>query len=166
MDIAITCTAPSKTFNLAGLQISNIFIKHNNIRKEFKREMARSGYSQLNIMGLVACKASYEFGEEWLEDLKIYLEGNLNYIRDFLEAYLPKVTLVEPQGTYLLWLDFSKYELSDSKVNDKMVNGAKVWLDSGKMFGESGKGFQRINIACPRSIVVEGMEKIRTEFSQ
>ena len=85
--------------------------------------------------------------------------------RDFLNEYLPKVTLVEPEGTYLIWLDFSQYELSDKEINDKMVNGAKVWLDNGKMFGESGKGFQRINIASPKALIVEAMEKIKNEFN-
>lgn len=163
-DITITATAPSKTFNLAGLQISNVFIKNVRIKKEFKREIERSGYSQLNIMGIIACKAAYQYGEEWLEELKLYLEGNLNFVREQLNTYLPKVKLVEPEGTYLVWLDFSEYQLSDEELNKRMVHGAKVWLDGGTMFGQSGSGFQRINIASPRKLIKEGMSRIIKEF--
>lgn len=163
-DITITATAPSKTFNLAGLQISNVFVKNVRIKKEFRREIARSGYSQLNIMGIIACKAAYEHGEEWLEELKLYLQSNLTYIREQLSEHLPKVKLVEPEGTYLVWLDFSEYNLSDIDLNKKMVHGAQVWLDDGTMFGKSGTGFQRINIASPRKLIEEGMNRIIEEF--
>ena len=150
---SIICTAPSKTFNLAGLQVSNIFIPNREIRNKFKEAMKRTGYSQLNTMGLVACQAAYEHGAPWLEELNEYLEGNLEFIRDFLTKRLPQIKLVEPEGTYLVWLDFKELNLSEVELEDLIVNKAKLWLDGGTMFGREGEGFQRMNIACPRSIL-------------
>jgi len=151
--ISILCTAPSKTFNLAGLQVSNIFIANMNIKKKFQEEIVRSGYSQLNTMGLIACQAAYEKGALWLDELKEYLEGNLEFIRTFLKEYLPRVKLVEPQGTYLVWLDLHALDLSEKELEVLIANHAKLWLDHGTMFGSEGEGFQRINIACPRAIL-------------
>lgn len=147
----VICTAPSKTFNLAGLQVSNIFIANDEIRKKFREELMRSGYSQPNTMGLVACQAAYEHGAQWLDELIEYLEGNISYIRKFLAERLPQIKLVEPQGTYLLWLDFNQLNLSEKELNDLIVNKAKLWLNEGTTFGSEGKGFQRLNIACPRA---------------
>ena len=152
-DITITCTAPTKTFNLAALQISNIFIKDQKMRRQFKNELSKSGYSQLNIMGIVACKAAYSEGHEWLLELKKYLEGNLAFIREFLAEKLPQVKLVEPEGTYLVWLDFRALGLTYHQLEDLIVHQAKLWLDAGEMFGAGGEGFERINIACPRAIL-------------
>ncbi len=147
----ITCTAPSKTFNLAGLQISNILIPNRGIRNQFQQELVRTGYSQLNTAGLVACQAAYEGGRPWLEELKRYLTGNLDFVRSFLNERLPEVRLVEPQGTYLLWLDFRSLGLSADRLEDLVTNQSKLWLDRGELFGEEGAGFERINIACPRA---------------
>lgn len=159
-DMTITGTAPSKTFNLAGLQISNIFIKNQEIRRKFKKEIEKSGYSQLNTMGLVACQAAYEYGQDWLEQLREYLSGNLAYIRSYLEQRIPKIKLIEPEGTYLAWLDCSGLKLSDAELEDMVVNRAKLWLDGGLMFGEEGSGFQRMNIACPRKILERAMKQL------
>lgn len=160
-DITVTCTAPSKTFNLAGLQISNIFIENAELRKRFQKEVARTGYSQVGLFGLIACQAAYEEGHEWLEELKAYLYENLLFVRSFLKEQVPEVKLVEPEGTYLLWLDFRGLSLSGEQLEDLIVKKAKLWLDSGRMFGPDGEGFQRINIACPRSVLVRAMEQLR-----
>ena len=161
-NIAITCTAPTKTFNLAGLQILNIFIENKDIRRRVKEEIEKSGYSQLNIMGIIACKAAYSHGDEWLTQLKAYLADNLNFIRNFIDKKLPQVRLIEPEGTYLVWLDFNALGLSDRELDNMITNKAMLWLDSGNMFGVGGEGFQRINIACPRSI----LEKAFTQLEQ
>ena len=153
LDNTILCTAPSKTFNLAGLQVSNIFIANKEIRRKFRKEIQKSGYSQLNAMGLIACQAAYENGAPWLDELKVYLEENLNFIRSFLEERLPQIKLVEPEGTYLVWLDFQEMKLTEEELEDLIVNKANLWLDRGTMFGMEGKGFQRINIACPRALL-------------
>ena len=155
--IAVTCTAPSKTFNLAGLQISNIFIASGDIRSKFRQEIARSGYSQMNTMGIAACRAAYAKGGEWLAQLKEYLAGNLNFLSGFLQEKLPSIRLVEPEGTYLAWLDCSGLGLDSQKLEDLIVNRAQLWLDSGTMFGAGGEGFQRVNIACPRIILQQSL---------
>ena len=157
---SIICTAPSKTFNLAGLQISNIFIKNDYLRQKIKKELTMSGYSQLNTIGLVACQAAYQYGEEWLCDLKSYLYSNLEYTREYLKSNLPGVKLIEPQGTYLVWLDFTYLNLSKKEMEDLIVHKAKLWLDPGHIFGVSGKGFERINIACPLSILKKALEQL------
>lgn len=156
-DMTITCTSPTKTFNLAGLQISNIFIPDSDIRRKFATEIAKSGYSQLNIAGITACKAAYSEGHDWLEQLRDYLTGNLNFIRDFLRERLPKVKLVEPEGTYLIWLDCRDLNLNDKELDELIVHKAGLWLDAGPMFGPSGEGFQRVNIACPRSVLEKAL---------
>lgn len=156
----ITCTSPSKTFNLAGLQISNIFIQNESLRRRFRHEMLCAGYDEPNIMGYIACKAAYEHGEEWLEGLLQYLAGNLALVREFVRDRLPGIRLVEPEGTYLVWLDCSGLGLDDKALDELIVHKAKLWLDAGTMFGECGSGFQRINIACPRSIVQEALLRI------
>ncbi len=159
-DITITCTAPSKTFNLAGLQISNIFINNQTLRQKFNQQMAKSGYSQVNIMGIVACQAAYNHGQQWLDQLKIYLAGNLSLIRSFLQEKLPQIKLVEPEGTYLLWLDFKALELDSNQLNQLITNKAKLWLNAGETFGLGGTGFQRINIACPRSTIEKALHQL------
>jgi cysteine-S-conjugate beta-lyase len=156
----ITCTAPSKTFNLAGLQVSNIFIPNEAVRQKLKLEIAKSGYSQLNTLGLAACKAAYEYGEPWLTQLKAYLLGNLNYMRDFLREKLPMIKLIEPQGTYLVWLDFKELQLSKKEMEELIVHRAKLWIYPGSIFGPEGEGFERINIACQRQTLVKAMEQL------
>ncbi|MCM1121147.1 MAG: pyridoxal phosphate-dependent aminotransferase [Eubacterium sp.] len=158
--ISIICTAPSKTFNLAGLQISNIFISDPQIREAFKRQMMAVGYSQVNMIGLHACKAAYETGREWLEELKVYLRGNLDYVRSYLEENLPQIKLIEPEGTYLIWLDCRELGLREEELEHLIVQEAKLWLDAGTIFGEAGAGFERINIACPRVVLEEAMARL------
>lgn len=160
----ILCTAPTKTFNLAGLQVSNIFIPNEEIREKFQLELWNTGYSLINIMGLVACQSAYEKGQDWLNRLKKYLVDNINYVDAFLKEKLPKVKLIYPEGTYLLWLDFNELNLSDDKIEELMLKEAKLWLDNGKLFGNSGKGFQRINIALPREKLKTALENLEKTF--
>ena len=157
----VLCTAPSKTFNLAGLQNSNIFIPDESLRTKFSDEIAKSGYSQLNTMGLAATKAVYNDGHDWLAELRGYLQGNLEFIKTFLAKNIPRVRLVEPEGTYLVWLDFSGYGLPHDKLDDMLLNQAGVWFGSGTSFGTGGEGFWRVNIACPRARLEEAMERVR-----
>ena len=159
--ISVTLTAPTKTFNLAGLQISNIFISNHELRNRFKAELTASGYSQPNVMGITACKAAYEQGGPWLEELKQYLHGNLQSIKSFLQDNLPKVRLIQPEGTYLCWLDMRDLNLPHTDVSHLVVEKAKLWLDEGTMFGTGGEGFQRINIACPRSVLERALTQLR-----
>ena len=159
-DISVTCTAPSKTFNLAGLQTSNIFIPNRELRHRFRKAVDQAGYSQLNTMGLVACRAAYEEGGEWLEQLKGYLQENLVFARDYIANNLPGIHLIEPEGTYLIWLDLRELGLTEAEREDLIVNKAKLWLDRGAIFGEDGEGFERINIACPRATLQEAFDRL------
>lgn len=159
-DITITCTSPSKTFNLAGLQVSNIFIANEALRKQFSREIAKTGYSQLNTLGLVACECAYRGGRQWLEQLKQYLKDNHEFVREYLERNLSMVHIVEPEGTYLLWLDFRELGLSGKELEYLIVNKAGLWLDAGDIFGSCGEGFERVNIACPRTVLQEALQRL------
>jgi cystathionine beta-lyase len=160
LERTVTCTAPSKTFNLAGLQISNIFIPNPDVRKKFQKEVTKTGYSQLNTAGLIACQAAYEGGGLWLDELKQYLADNLDFVRSFLNERLPEIKLVEPQGTYLIWLDFRCLGLSAGQLEDMLANRAKLWLDCGSLFGAEGEGFERVNIACPRATLEAAFSKL------
>ena len=165
LDHMIICTAPSKSFNLAGLQLSHIFIPDEKVREQFSREIHIIPYDESGILALAAGRAAYEKGGDWLDELKIYLEGNVAYIREFLRDNLPKVKLIEPEGTYLVWLDFSAYDMTPEELEHKMFHEAKLWLDDGRMFGEEGAMFERVNIACPRSIVVKAMNQLKDAFA-
>lgn len=158
---SIICTAPSKTFNLAGLQVSNIFIPNEHIRKTFVKGMERTGYSQLNTMGLVACQSAYQYGGDWLKQLKTYLSGNLEYVRNYLREDFPQIKLIEPQGTYLIWLDCKELGLTQKELDRIITFESKLWLDSGTMFGTEGEGFQRVNIACPRDILASALMRLQ-----
>lgn len=162
----ITCTAPSKTFNLAGLQVSNIWIANPKLREKFKKQIAAAGYSQLNTLGLTACEAAYRYGGEWHAELLGYLKSNLNFLREFLQTRLPEVKLIEPEGTYLVWLDFGSLGLTEEQREELLTKKAGIWLDSGVIFGAAGEGFERINIACPRSILKDALERIERAVRQ
>lgn len=159
-DFTITCTAPSKTFNLAGLQNSNIFIPNRQLRHAYKKELSACGCGGTNCMGMAACQAAYEAGADWLEQLKQYLAGNLAYIRQFLREKLPDIALIEPEGTYLVWLDLRKLGLTEQQQRQLIVQDAKLWLDTGTLFGQGGEGFERINIACPRATIEQAMQRL------
>lgn len=160
-DISITCTSPSKTFNLAGLMMSNIFIANRELRHNFRRELDAAGISQLGIMGLVACEAAYKNGEVWYQAMLSYVKENIAFTKEFVEKNLPGVTMIDLEGTYLVWLDFRKTGLSVDELEHRVIHKAKLWLDSGKIFGECGNGFQRINVACPRSILEDALNRIK-----
>ncbi|MDR2387663.1 MAG: pyridoxal phosphate-dependent aminotransferase [Deltaproteobacteria bacterium] len=159
-ELSLILTAPSKTFNLAGLQTSNVFISNAELRRKFKSEISRSGFSQLNALGLAACQSAYDHGEPWLTALLDYLEKNLALCRDFFKDRLAPLHLIETQGTYLIWIDFSPLGLSHDQVNKLVIEKAQLWLDEGTMFGATGALFQRMNIACPRSVLQEALERL------
>lgn len=160
--MSIVATSASKTFNLAGLQFSTCFIKNPSLKKKFNDERDKTGYDEPSLMGFTATQAAYENGLEWLIELKQHLKNNLEFLRSYLAKNLPKVHLIEPEGTYLIWLDFNEYGLSDSELDDLIVNKAKVWLDRGTMFGLEGEGYQRINIATPRPLLEEALNRIKS----
>ncbi len=164
-NITVTCSSLSKTFNLAGGQVSNIIIKNPELRSKFRHEIDASGYSQLNLFGLVATIEAFKNGHVWYNAMIDYVRRNIEFARGYIERNLPKVRMINHEATYLIWLDFRAYGLSAKELDDIIVNKCKLWLDSGRIFGESGKGFQRINVACPRSVLVEALRRLTKALS-
>jgi cysteine-S-conjugate beta-lyase len=156
---SIVCMAPSKTFNLAGLSASSIIIPDKKLRDAFQQAQAGMVHGP-NLFGLVAMEAAYKYGDEWLEQLLDYLQGNLDFTLYYFKKNIPKIVPVKPQGTYLLWLDCRALKLDDKGLSDFMKSKAMIGLDDGAMFGAGGSGFERMNIACPRSILAEALSRL------
>lgn len=147
-DFSIICTAPSKTFNLAALHTSNIIIADKKLREAYLNEKQMTGVQSPNIFGLEACEAAYTYGEAWLDELLVYLEGNLNFMKDFINQYIPQIKVVEPEGLYLVWVDMRNLQMNNETLEKFMLEKAHLWLDEGYIFGQGGEGFERFNIAC------------------
>ncbi len=160
-NLTVTCTAPGKTFNIAGLQISNIFIPNEELRRKFIKEVDAAGYSQLNTLGIVGGEAAYRYGHEWYEAMLAYVESNIQYFKTYLEENIPQVHLIQPEGTYLLWVDCRDLHLSEEELEDLIINKANLWLDSGSIFGNVGSGFQRFNAACPRAVLTQALDQFK-----
>ncbi|MEE9379156.1 MAG: MalY/PatB family protein [Candidatus Lokiarchaeia archaeon] len=155
------CTAPSKTFNIAGLQTSNLIIPDIRKREAFTNTIVNiNGVMSPNVFGIVALIAGYDEGEEWLDQVLKYIEANFKFLKEFVSENLPDVDFIEPEGTFLAWLDFRKLGMNNEELREVMLKKAKVALDDGKIFGPGGEGFQRINIACPRSLLKQCMIRI------
>jgi len=156
---SITCMSPSKTFNLPGLEISSIIIPDKKLRDDFTS--TRTGIlPNPNLFGYVALEAGYRYGDEWLQQVLDYLQENLDFVKMFIEERIPRIKVTEHQGTYLLWLDFRELGLDNDSLRIFMREKAKVGLNEGHTFGESGSGFLRMNFACPRSILEEALTRI------
>ena len=156
----IVCMAPSKTFNLAGLHASSIIIPNDKLRESFIE--AKAGISSPNLFGLVAMEAAYRNGDDWLEQLLDYLQGNLEFTLEYFIQNIPKIKVLKPQATYLLWLDCRSLGLDDMALRSFMREKARVGLDDGFLFGAGGSGFQRMNIACPRDLLQEALHRIES----
>lgn len=157
---SMVCTAPSKTFNLAGLQTSNVLIPNAKVRKCLEDELMDMGQENINRMGLIACEAAYRGGEEWLTQLLSYLQGNLALVREFCQKEMPEIKLIEPEGTYLAWLDCRGMNMTEEEMETFFSEEAKVWLDPGSHSGEEGIGFMRFNMASPHSVVEKALKQI------
>lgn len=157
----IVCMSPSKTFNLAGLGVSSIIIPDRKLRDSFVNTMAGI-LPGPNLFGLTALEAAYRHGDEWLKQILQYLQGNLNFTIEYFEHKIPVIKLIKPQGTYLIWLDCRGLGMDSLALRSFMREQARVGLDDGFLFGASGAGFQRMNIACPRSILVEALKRIES----
>jgi len=163
---SVICTAPSKTFNLAGLQTSCIIIPNGELRRRFEETLESNGLFGMNTFGAVALQAAYDHGEEWLEQMFEYVEGNLEYLKVYIAENIPQIEVIQPEGTYLVWLDCRRLQLEKMDLKRLMYEQAKVYLDEGFIFGPEGEGFERINIACPRKILVEALDRIREAISE
>ncbi|WP_405329720.1 MalY/PatB family protein [Fibrobacter sp.] len=158
---SITVTAPTKTFNLAGVQISHTFVKNPVIRRALRYQINATGYSQVSIQGIVAAEAAYSKGDVWLDALLKYIKGNIDYTENFVRNNLEGVKLVPMEATYLAWLDFNGAGLTSEQVDSLVLRKAKLWLNSGTKFGKTGAGFQRLNLACPRSTLAEALNRLK-----
>ncbi|MCR5742909.1 MAG: pyridoxal phosphate-dependent aminotransferase [Lachnospiraceae bacterium] len=163
-EFTITATSPSKTFNLAGAQQSNIFIPNRDLKHRFVDEYDVSGLDEPNILGIATTQAAYSHGDEWYEAVWKYIKGNIDYAREYVESELPGVRLVPTEGTYLIWLDFSGTGLDQQALEETIVGRARLWLDSGRIFGRTGAMFERINVACPRSVLTEALHRIKNSL--
>jgi cystathionine beta-lyase len=156
-DTIITCTAPSKTFNTAGMQISNVIIQNKTLKKKWRTQI---GVEFPAPLAITAVKAAYTQCDDWLAQLLDYLDSNFLFMETFLKKHLPKARFIIPQGTYLGWIDFSDYGYKDEELATLLLKKAHVLLESGTIFGPEGTGFQRINVACPRATLEQGLQQI------
>ena len=163
---SMMCTAPSKTFNLAGMATSNLFIPDPEMRRKFRSELLDVGQQNMNRLGLFACRAAYEGGGEWLDQLIGYLAGNLALVRDFCKNRVPQIQLVEPEGTYLAWLDCRELGMTDDELMAFFSDDAKVWLDPGTHSGEQGSGFMRFNLGSSRSVIAQALDQIEAAWKK
>lgn len=161
---SITAHAASKTFNIAGMATSTIIIPNDKLRAKYVAFVDSTEVNLGNIFGKVATKAAMEKGEEWLQQLLKYIQDNINYVVDYINKELPKIRVHRAEATYMLWLDFSEYGLENKELNHKMIFEAGLGLNNGKEFGKQGEQCLRINLACPRKIVEEAMERIKKVF--
>jgi cystathionine beta-lyase len=157
----ITCISPAKSFNVAGLTTAAIIIKNSHLRKMMSDRIEKLHLYLGNSFGIEAVIAAYRDSEEWLEALLAYLDQNRRYLRDYIGRELPQLSMIQPESTYLAWLDFSKLELDDSALFEFLTNKARIALDPGRKFGIDGSGYSRLNFGCPRSLLVEAMERLK-----
>ncbi len=161
----ITCFSPTKTFNIAGLQASFATFPREEEWKMVDEELGRLDVKRNSPFSLVGFEAAYTKGEEWLEELLIHLDGNMDYVVNFVKERIPEIKVRKSEGTYLMWLDFSGLGMTKEELSLFMQKEAKIALDDGFWFGENGAGFERMNIACPRYMVEEGMTRIEKAIS-
>jgi cystathionine beta-lyase len=157
---SITCTSPSKTFNLAGLQSANVLIPNRRLREEYSRQLDRNAFELVNVLGMVAAEAAYSHGEPWLEEMLAYLRANQRHFADELRKAAIGIDVLPVDALYLAWMDCRRFMSDADELNRFFLTKAKVWLDNGPKFGVEGEGFMRINLACPRSTVDDALERI------
>lgn len=157
---SIICTAGSKTFNIAGIRASNIIIADPERRERYQKTLDSSGLGSLNLFGTIALETAYNEGEEWLEQLLAYIQGNFDFMCRYLDEHVPEISVVPLEGTYLAWLDCRELGLEDRALRNLMLKQARVYLDDGYIFGPGGSGFERLNLACRRAVLAEALERI------
>lgn len=160
-DNCVVLNSPSKAFNIAGLQIANIICADAAVRRRIDRAVNINEVCDVNPFGVLALQAAYTAGEEWLDELNAYIHGNYELVKDFVAAEMPKLKVVRMEGTYLVWLDVMGLESTSDELTDKLLKEAKVMVNSGTMYGRrAGEGFIRLNIACPRARLLEGLKRM------
>lgn len=164
-DIVITCIAPSKTFNLAGLQASVIIIPNQKVRTLLEDQQKKQGFFTLSTIAIVGMEAAYRYGEAWLEQLLDHLTENRNFAINFIKEHLPKIEAINPEGTYLLWIDCRDLGLSDDEIKTLLIQKGKLALEPGPKYGQGGDGFVRLNFACPRETLTDGLNRLKTALT-
>jgi len=159
--ITITCTAPSKTFNLAGLQASVLIMPNKESRDKFDNILGVLDSKRNNCFSVVATEAAYRYGEEWLEQLLTYLEGNIDFINEYCKTNITKIKPNKAEGTYFVWFNCKELKMSNEQLKDFMINEAKIAFDFGFWFGSDGEGFVRMNVACPRATIEEALKRMK-----
>lgn len=159
---SITCTAPSKTFNLAGLQCANVFIPNRKIREEFVRQYDRNMHTGVNLLGMVAAQAAYNHGEQWLESMLAYVRGNHAHFAESVNQLSDKVHVLPADSLYLAWMDCRGLGMDAEALNDFMLTKARIWFDKGQKFGAEGHGYMRVNLGCPRATVDETIRRLKS----
>lgn len=157
----VVCNAPSKTFNIPGIPASNVIIANEKLRSAYRRVLRGSGLDLPNVFAVTAVEAAYTYGEAWLEELLLYLEDNYRLASRFFAEQIPEIKVVEPEGTYLLWLDCRGLGLDDKELDSFIKEKARLLLEPGPVFGAGGSGFQRMNIACPRQRLEEALQRLK-----
>lgn len=157
---SITLGSPTKTFNLAGLQVGYLFTENNDFKKRFQEMLTQQETELLSPFAITALIAAYTDGTAWLETLKIYLNDNYKYVRQYLEKHVPQLKILPLQATYLIWLDCSALEITSGAFASQLLQEHKLWVNAGTMYGTAGEGFIRINIACPRELLVQGLNRL------
>jgi len=160
-ELTITCYAPSKTFNIAGLQASLMVIPNKNIRQKIEQVQKKQGFFTLNLFGLLGMEAAYTHGEKWLEQLLNYLKKNITTSLQYITEHLPHININEPEGTYLLWLDCRTLNVSDKQLQQLLLEKGKLALEPGKKYGDEGEGFVRMNIGCHENTLLEGLTRLK-----
>lgn len=163
---SITCTSPSKAFNLAGIQIANIVSADADIRMKIDKAININEVCDVNPFGIEALMAAYTDGVEWLEELNRYLFANYHCLRAYFDEYLPEFSVVSLEGTYLVWVDCSVLKQPSEAIMKTLLDKEKLWVNEGSLYGEAGEGFIRINIACPRQQLIEGLKRLRRALKQ
>ena len=165
-EFSVVLTAPSKTFNLAGLQTSNIIIANEKLRKVYQETMNRYGVNEPNFLGIIACMTAYNECELWVDEMLEYVYDNFTYFDEFLKENLPHIHLVKPEGLYLGWVDFRECGLNKDELEKTMLEKAGLWLDEGYIFGTGGEGFERFNLAIPRSVLEDACQRLLKAFGK
>ena len=165
-DNSMTIIAPSKTFNLAGLQATVLITPDARMRRRFENVLTRNSIARPNLFAVTGLEAAYTHGEKWLDELLVYIKGNYDFLADYLKERLPQVRVMPLEGTFLAWMDFRALEPDPRALQKKMLTEADVWLDEGWIFGPEGDGFERIVLACPRSILKDALDRIVRAFGK
>lgn len=163
---SIICTSPSKTFNIAGLNTSNIIIPDPDIRSAFQSALRLYHVGSISALGSTAAQAAYTGGREWLDEVLVYLQQNMDYVINYVETHMPEIKVRKPEATYLLWLDFRALGMDQDELSAFLLAKAKLALNNGGAFGQGGEGFMRMNVACPKATVAEAMERLNAAMKE